>query len=410
MSAIDELIAELCPDGVEYCPLIDVLAQPVTDGPHETPDLVESGIPLLSVEAIHDGGIDISKCRGYISEADSERYRKKYRPEIGDVYMTKAATVGRIALVDDKAMTAEFDIWSPIAAMRPKTDKLIPRYLFYILHTARIQNLCMKKASKGSQANLSMRKLEKFEIPVPPIEVQREIVRILDSFAELEAELGAELEARKAQYAYYRDRLLSLESLEALDGKPVEMVRLGGVCVRQKGMPITAAKMKELASETGDVVVFGGGKTKVLANRDDLPKSNVIETPSVVVKSRGNIGFEYCDVPFTNKNELWSYAASSSNIDIKFIYHYLESRRAFFQDAAKVGKLPQISTGITDDFQVSLPSLETQQRVVDILDRFDALTTSLTDGLPAEIEARRQQYEHYRDRLLDFPRKEVAAS
>lgn len=280
------------------------------------------------------------------------------------------------------------------------------RFLYFALKTQEKENI-ERLVSHGGVPALNKSDVLKIDIPVPPIEVQREIVRILDTFTALTDSLTDELDCRRQQYEYYRDRLLSLEHLEALDGKPVEMKRLGDVCVRQKGMPITAAKMKELASGTGDVVVFGGGKTKVFANRDELPKGNVIETPSVVVKSRGNIGFEYCDVPFTNKNELWSYAASSSNVDIKFIYYYLESRRAFFQDAAKVGKLPQISTGITDDFQVPVPSLDTQQKVVDILDRFDALTTSLTDGIPAEIEARKAQYGYYRDRLLDFPRKAI---
>jgi len=172
--------------------------------------------------------------------------------------------------------------------------------------------------------------------------------------------------------------------------------RLGEVCIRQKGMPITAAKMKEIADESGDILVFGGGKTKVCTKRESLPRTNVIEVPSVVVKSRGNIGFEYCDVPFTNKNELWSYAAANPNVDIKFISYYLESNRDYFQEAAKSGKLPQISTGVTDDFKIPVPPMEIQLEIVRILDSFTELETELE----AELEARKSQYALYRDELL----------
>lgn len=171
----------------------------------------------------------------------------------------------------------------------------------------------------------------------------------------------------------------------------VEWKRLGDVCSRQKGMSITATKMKEIADSSGDVVVFGGGKTKVLACREKLPNGNIIETPSVVVKSRGNIGFEYCEVPFTNKNELWSYSSASTDIDIKYVY-YLESNRTYFQEAAKSGKLPQISTGVTDNYEIPVPPYEVQREIVRILDSFTELE--------AELEARKAQYAYYRDRLL----------
>ena len=383
MSKIDTLIADLCPDGVEYRTLNEV-CKSGRKGSLKREELITDGAyPVVN------GGM------GYYGRYDS------FNNEGNCVVFSSRGAAGYVSYQHDPFYAA--------ALCYPFFSKdenvLNARFLYFALKTQEKENI-ERLVSHGGVPALNKEDALNIEIPVPPIEVQREIVRILDTFTELTETLTEELDCRRQQYAYYRGRLLSQENLEALDGRPVEMKRMGDVCVRQKGMPITAAKMKELASEAGDVVVFGGGKTKVLANRGELPKGNVIETPSVVVKSRGNIGFEYCDVPFTNKSELWSYAASSSSVDIKFIYHYLESRRAFFQDAAKVGKLPQISTGVTDDFQVAVPSLATQRKVVDILDRFDALTTSLTDGLPAEIEARKAQYEYYRDRLLDFPRKE----
>ena len=131
------------------------------------------------------------------------------------------------------------------------------------------------------------------------------------------------------------------------------------------------------------------------------------KAPSVVVKSRGNIGFEYCNEAFTTKSELWSYRSDDPDIDIRFVYYVLDAHQSDFQEVAVSGKLPQISVGVTDGYEIPIPPLSVQRQVVDVLDRFDSLTASLTDGLPAEIEARRQQYEFYRDRLLDFPRREV---
>lgn len=170
----------------------------------------------------------------------------------------------------------------------------------------------------------------------------------------------------------------------------VEYKRLDEVCQRQKGTSITAAKMKEIASDEGDLLVFGGGKTKIWTNFSCLPNANIVEVPSIVVKSRGNIGFEYCDVPFTNKSELWSYSSLDSDINLKFVYYFLVNNQSYFQEMAKVGKLPQISTGVTDAYKIPVPPIEIQQEIVSILDSF------------TELEARKAQYSFYRDQLLSF--------
>ena len=128
---VSDLIQKYCPDGVEYRPILNVLSQPITDGPHETPMLVDDGVPFLSVAAIHDGIVDVEKCQGYISLEDSEMYRQKYRPMKDDVYMVKSASVGKVAIV---GQNVDFDIWSPIAAMRCDVSKMLPRFLFYVLH------------------------------------------------------------------------------------------------------------------------------------------------------------------------------------------------------------------------------------------------------------------------------------
>ena len=193
--------------------LLELLSQSITDGPHETPVFVDSGIPFISAEAIHDTRIDFSKIRGFISSEYNKQCNKKYKPQINDVFMVKSgSTTGKVAMVTD---SREFNIWSPIAAMRTNKS-LLPRYLFYILQTKDIQNQVVKYASNGSQPNLSMRKLEQFKIKVPPMEVQERIVRVLDNFDAICSDLGiglpAEIEKRQKQYEYYREKLLTFDN------------------------------------------------------------------------------------------------------------------------------------------------------------------------------------------------------
>ena len=178
----------------------------------------------------------------------------------------------------------------------------------------------------------------------------------------------------------------------------VEYKKIKDICVRQKGTPITASEMKRIAKINGAVRVFAAGNTFVDTDYDDV--SNVITVPSVIVKSRGNIGFEYYDKPFTHKNEMWSYSAKDTKINLKFLYHYLQNRADVFQKKAKTGKLPQISTPDTDNFTIPVPPIAIQNEIVRILDTFTELT--------AELTARKQQYEYYRNSLLNFENSPIS--
>ena len=192
--------------------IIDMLVQPITDGPHTTPTLVDSGIPFLSAEAVFDGRIHCEKKRGYITEAFDAECCKKYKPQKDDVFMVKSgSTTGKVGYVDTEE---RFNIWSPLAAMRVN-DHCSSRYLFHLLQSTSVQKQVKAKASHGSQPNLSMRALEQFEVPIPPLDVQLKIARLLDNFdaicSDLNFGLPAEMEARRKQYEYYRDKLLSFK-------------------------------------------------------------------------------------------------------------------------------------------------------------------------------------------------------
>lgn len=186
------------------------------------------------------------------------------------------------------------------------------------------------------------------------------------------------------------------ELLDELCPDGVEYRPLGQLGKRNKGMVITASRMKELHQEGGEVRIFAGGHTIADVDRDDLPGAAVIDVPSIIVKSRGNIGFEYHTKPFTHKNELWSYTLDDPDVDQKFIFYYLQSQVGYFQLKAKSGKLPQIGVRDTDHFSIPVPPLEVQQEIVRVLDAF----TDLEQSLVSELELRKKQFEEYLSEVL----------
>ena len=199
-----------------------------------------------------------------------------------------------------------------------------------------------------------------------------------------------------------------------LDGVEVQWKPLGEVLVRTKGTNITAGKMREVHKDGAPVKIFAGGKTVAFVNFEDIPAKDINREPSVIVKSRGVIGFEYYNKPFSHKNEMWSYHASKKAIDIKYVYHFLKLNEPHFQNIGSKMQMPQIATPDTDKFEVPIPcpgdpknSLRIQAEIVRILDTFTELTAELTAELTTELIASKKQYNYYRDQLLSFKEGDV---
>lgn len=179
---------------------------------------------------------------------------------------------------------------------------------------------------------------------------------------------------------------------QLLQGQAVEWQTLGEVLVRTKGTKITAGKMKELHKSNAPIKIFAGGKTFALVDFDDIPQKDINHKPSIIVKSRGIIEFEYYDKPFSHKNEMWAYHSQNPNINIKFIYYFLKQNEPYFQKIGSKMQMPQIATPDTDKFKIPIPPLSVQSQIVQILDTFTELT--------AELSMRQKQYQYYRDFLL----------
>ena len=186
-------------------------------------------------------------------------------------------------------------------------------------------------------------------------------------------------------------------------GINVEWKPLGEILVRTKGTNITAGQMKELHKDGASLKIFAGGKTIAFVDFKDIPKKDINTEPSIIVKSRGFIEFDYYDKPFSHKNEMWSYHSKNKNINIKFVYYFLKINEPYFQNLGSRMQMPQISIPDTDKFCIPIPPLNVQSEIVRILDNFTELTAELT----AELHARKKQYTHYRDKLLTFEERQV---
>ena len=272
------------------------------------------------------------------------------------------------------------------------------KFLYYYLKTF-FKEYVENYKKEGIISYITLPVLEKFLVPLPPLKKQEEIAAVLDKFTELTEELTEELTAREAQYDYYRNMLLSEEYI---DKKRSQFVKIKEICIKQKGINITAKEMKQLNKKNTSIKIFGGGNTSVTVDKKDI-NVDIISKPSIIVKSRGNIDFEFYDKPFTHKNELWSYSSKNNNVlNIKYLYYYLKNEIEYFKNKAIHGRMPQISNGITDDYSFYLPPIETQNKIIKFLDNFEALVNDIRQGLPREIELRRKQYEYYREKLLSF--------
>ncbi|WRD53907.1 restriction endonuclease subunit S [Helicobacter pylori] len=420
MHKIERLLQTLAPKGVEFKTLEEVFEIKNGYTPSKNnPEFWEKGtIPWFRMEDIRENGRILKDSIQHITPKALKG--KKLFPK-NSIIISTTATIGEHALlIVDSLANQRFTFLSKKANCGIALDMKFFFYQCFLLG-----EWCKKNTNVSGFASVDMTAFKKYKFPIPPLEIQQEIVKILDAFTELNTELNTELKARKKQYQYYQNMLLDFKDinsnhkdakmsanypkrlkslLQTLAPKGVEFKKIGELFKRNKGINITAAQMKELHSDIGKVRIFAGGATKADINYKDISKKDIINCESVIIKSRGNIGFEYYNQPFSHKNEIWSYSSKTNQMLVKFLYYYLSNNQYYFQKLAQSSsvKLPQLSVSDTDEYEVPVLPLEIQQEIVKILDQFSILTTDLLAGIPAEIEARKKQYEYYREKLLTF--------
>ena len=329
----------------------------------------------------------------------------------GSIIVATSATIGEHALINvDFLCNQRFTV---LILKDEFKNLLSPKFIYY--YSFILDRWCLSNTTQSSFASVDMKRFKKFEFPVPPMEIQEAIVEILDKFTNLEAELEAELEARTLQYEYYRDSLF-----EALDCPRATLGELGKFYGGLKGKTkndfgssgaryISYKNVYENISTDftwPDFVQVKEGENQLSLMKGDIlltgSSENMEESglSSVVTKEPG-------EKAYLNSFSICYRLNDPSILNPEFSKYLFRSRLArkqIIRTAQGVTRF-NVSKKKLANVTIPIPSLEEQQRIVDILDRFDALTTSLSEGLPAELAARRSQYEYYRDQLLTFPRK-----
>ena len=280
-------------------------------------------------------------------------------------------------------------------------EGLNTRFLYHYLHIVNF----IPFLSGGGRAKLTKGKLVDIPLPIPcpdnpekSLAIQAEIVRILDAFTAMTAELTAELNMRKKQYNYYRDQLLSFDEDE------VEWKALGKIAEINTGQ-----KPSEILDTEAEFDYINAGTTRsgfcALSNCE----GDTVTTPS---RGQGGIGF----VGYQNKS-FWlgplCYKIRSIDNKIlinKYLFYILQSKNQLLLGLKKEGGVPAVNKSDLAKLEIPVPSITEQERIVEILDKFDTLATSIQEGLPREIELRQKQYEYYRDLLLSFPKPEESAA
>ncbi len=382
MSRVDDLIAKHCPNGVEFKTLGEVVT------PKRGKRLVKNQLEEAGDFAVYQNSM---KPLGYYHESNTQA---------GATFVIVAGAAGEIGF-SSNAFWAADDVY-----FFPETDAVINKYIYHFLLTK--QHEISSQVRRASVPRLSIVAIEKLKIPVPPLEIQREIVKVLDTFTKLEAELEAELEARKRQYSYYRDALMSFPEGDVQRVPMGEFAQL----VRGNGMPKT-----DFADDGVGAIHYGHIYTHYGTFAHDTLSFVAPETATKLAKvDRGDIVITNTseNIDDVGKAVAWlgeNQVVTGGHATVikheqnpKFLAYYFQSTEFAASKRQHVTgtKVMDVSAKNLAKIEVPLPPLEQQERIAGILDNFDALVNDLSVGLPAELKARRKQYEYYRDKLLTF--------
>lgn len=361
MSKINQLIQNHCPAGVEYKKLEDVLT-------------IKNG---RDYKQFGDGDVPVYGSGGIMTYINTAVYDKP------SVLIPRKGSLDKLYYVDTPFWNVDTIFYTDI-----DTSLVEPKYIYYYLEGQHLERL--NKA--GGVPSLTQAVLNKVQLPVPPLEVQREIVRILDNFtslkAELQTKLQAELQARKKQYEYYRDKLLSFAS-------DIPLFQLGKVCDLQAGKAIKASEISDIETNQETIPCYGANGL-----RGYVGKSNQKGDKSIIGRQGAQCG-NVCYA--TGKYYATEHAVVVTDkgyFNSRYLFHVLT--HANLNQYKTAGAQPGLSVSKLNNVMIAVPDKKVQDKIANILDNFEKICSDLNIGLPAEIEARQKQYEFYHDALLSF--------
>lgn len=393
-SVLEKLIRELCPEGVEYRELSELFKTKNGYTPSKgNKEFWENGnIPWFRMDDIRQNG-------GILSHALQNVTEKAVKGELfpeNSLIVATTATIGEHALITVPSLVNQQ--FTCLSLKEEYKNQFVIKFLYY--YCFKLDEYCKKNLNQGSLASVDRGKFSKFKFPLPPLPIQQEIVRILDTFtnftAELTDKLNAELTARRKQYEYYRDELL----------KTGEQVSLYEVAQYSKDRILASELTDENYVGVDNLLPNKQGKIKSEHTPIEGKFTGFVKGDILIGNIRPylkKIWFSDC-VGGTNGDVLTIRVIDKERVLPRFLYFALSTESFFNYDMnnAKGAKMPRGDKNAVMKYQFYLPSLEIQEQVVSILEIFDNLCNGLECGLPAEIYARQQQYEYYRDKLLNF--------
>ena len=372
MSRIDDLVKELCPDGVMGVPLGDLCT-------------FNRGRWIKASE-LHEGTIPVVTSSQNVSAWHDESNRR------GEtiVVASSGAYAGFVSFWNEPIYVSNAFSVDP-----NESSGIVPKFLFHVLR--RRQREINAMASVAGVPNVYGKDLARMVVQIPPLAVQREIVRILDQFTQLEAELEAELEVRCRQYEYYRCREMRFSG-------SVARIPLGELVQVKAG---TAVSKRSIQENPGPYPVINSGREPL----GYIGEYNTEDNPiGITSRGAGAGSITWCEGRYYRGSLNYGVIIKGTNeLDVRFLYHSLRNMQSELRALCSFQGIPALNKASLERLVLPLPDMAVQMKVVSILDKFDALVNDLNSGLPAEIAARRKQYEYYRDRLLTFPEKGASA-
>ena len=375
MSRINDLIKELCPNGMNFKSIDSVADLYYGKG---------NNIPK-------DGGdYPVYGCYGIVSSTST--FNNEDTPIVGHI-----GSAGKVSWGDGK----HYVTYNGTICMPKNKNELNSRYLYHVLLDLHLENYV-----KGSQPFLSSSDFGPIKIAIPPLEVQEEIVKILDKFGKLEAELEAELEARKSQYEFWRGKLFEKESVKYMKISEFAKCCAGATPSTSHSEYWENGTIPWMSSgEVNNIEIYDTEKkiTELGYNSSStkmLPINTVVVALAGQGKTRGLVAITRKEVC---TNQSLCGIVPDERVDNEYLFHYLQSR---YKDLRRIssgdGTRGGLNLKMINDYEVPVPSIDEQKKIINVLNRFSRLVNSYTDGIPAEIELRRQQYEYYRNKLLSF--------
>ena len=385
MPDVFELIQQLCPDGVEYKSLGEIVS--VSDGyPFTTCAFSSDGYPVIRISDINDGIISVGD---KFVECLPDKLKSCQILHGGEILVALSGSTGKAGYnLLDKVLVNQ-----RIAIFRANINVVSGEYLKYILIRPAFEKYCLNLGA-GLQKNLSKQNLLSYSVPVPPLPVQEEIVRILDAFDtycnDMTAGLAGELAMRRKQFQYWQEKLLSFDD-------SVPRKALGEVASIDRGVQFNKKDMNKV----GAFPVINGG----IAPSGYVEVHNQEKNTLVISQGGASAGYvNWMDVPFWAGAHCYVVTASRADLSDKYLYYVLKVKQKVLQKAQRGSGIPALPYFVLDKLLIPIPPLAVQQEIVRVLDVF----VELERELERELELRAKQFEYYRDHLLAFPEKKRA--